>query len=309
VRAVSRSSEADIEAAVRRIKKVTGGWVRGTTVVQMRTDWDQLFSVDHPAAQLTPINAGGVPAVWVIAPGARFDRAILYLHGGGFQIGSTNSHAELMVNISRAAGCAVLGLNYRRAPEYIYPIAIQDTRAAYDWLCQQMKSPSYIGLAGDSAGGNLVLLLVLALRDEGKHMPAGAALLSPWTDLTAQGASYKSPPTIDPIHQRPMVMALAKTYLGGRDAASPLVSPLFADFHGLPPLLVQVGDREILLSDSVSLAEACAAKNVTVDLTVWSNMFHVFQQFSNDLVEARSAIAAIGRFFHERLNTENGHLQ
>jgi monoterpene epsilon-lactone hydrolase len=300
---VTGSSRSDVDAAIGRIKTTYGGWVRGTPIARMREDWDQLFRVDDLKATLESVDADGVPAMWVSAANVGAGRAILYLHGGGFQVGSANSHAELMACLSRATGCRVLGVNYRLAPEHTYPAALRDTRTAYEWLLTQKRSANHCALAGDSAGANLVLLLLLALRDEGRLMPAAAALLSPWTDLTAGGESYSTRSASDPIHQRPMVLALARSYLGPAiDARSPAVSPLFADMRGLPPLLIQVGDRETLLSDSVALADIARERGVIVELEVWKDMFHVFQQFPRDLIEARDAIAVIGRFLNQRLD-------
>jgi epsilon-lactone hydrolase len=161
--------------------------------------------------------------------------------------------------------------------------------------------PGSIAFAGDSAGGNLVLAAMLALRERGLSLPVSAALMSPWTDLAATGASYESRAEIDPIHQRPMILALAKNYLGGQgDPRDPLVSPLYADLAGLPPLLIQVGDRETVLDDSVMLADKARAAAVDVNLEVWDGMIHVFQMF--ELPEAHRAIASIAGFLNRHLH-------
>lgn len=272
----------------------------------MRADWDALFEGADIAATIEELVAGGVAAQWVSAPGARDDRAVLYFHGGGFQIGSTTSHRELMANISAAAGCRVLGVDYRRAPEHPFPAALADADAAYEWLLAQGFVSARIVLAGDSAGANLALGAMLSLRDAGRPLPAAAVLLSPWTDLTASGESYETRADADPIHQRPMIVAMARSYLGGAaDARDPRASPLFADLHGLPPLLIQVGDRETVLSDSTRLAEKARAAGVEVELKVWAGMIHVFQQFPGELAEAREALRAIGAFVKSQLESQS----
>ena len=190
-------------------------------------------------------DAGGVDGEWMSPANAPKDKAILYFHGGGFRIGSVASHRDLIAQIAVASGCRVLAINYRLAPEHRFPAARDDALAAYDWMLGQGLKPANIAFAGDSAGGNLALAAMLALRERKRPLPAAAVLMSPWTDLAATGASYVSRAEADPIHQRAMILALAKNYLGGEgDPRDPLVSPLYADLAGLPPLLIQVGDRE-----------------------------------------------------------------
>ena len=171
---------------------------------------------------------------------------------------------------------------------------------AYRWLMAQGYKPENIAFVGDSAGGNLVLTSMLSLREKGLPLPAAAAVMSVWTDLTASGDSYTTRATADPIHQRKMILGMAKGYLGDSvDPHNPLVSPLFADLHGLPPLLLQVGDRETVLDDSKSFAARACAAGVEVELEVWDNMIHVFQQFTTELPEALEAIESIGRFLRK----------
>jgi acetyl esterase/lipase len=291
------NSEAPLGAAIARVKKVYQSWYRSTTIAQMRDDWDSLFGSAAVNASIESVSAGGVPAQWIDAAGARRDRAVLYFHGGGFQVGSTRSHCELMACISEAAGCRVLGADYRLAPEHRFPAALHDACAAFDWLLAQGFRPADIALAGDSAGAGLALSTLLSLRDAGRAMPAAAVLMSAWTDLTASGESYATRATADPIHQRPMILAIARNYLGADgDARDPRASPLFADLRGLPPLLIQVGDRETVLSDSTRLADKARAAGVSVELEVWERMIHVFQQFPAELAEAREALQSIGAF-------------
>ncbi|PKO64306.1 MAG: alpha/beta hydrolase [Betaproteobacteria bacterium HGW-Betaproteobacteria-16] len=291
-----------VEEVIERVRRVYGSWKRDTTVTQMRQDWDELFGGVPVHAQIEDVDAGGVKAQWVSAPGADTQRAVLYFHGGGFQVGSLVSHRALMADLSAAAHCRVLGVDYRLAPEHRYPAALDDAWAAYQWLIGQGFAPNRIATAGDSAGGGLALSLLLRLRDAGQALPAAALLMSAWTDLTAAGASYGTRADSDPIHQRPMIMAMARNYLGKEgNAADPLVSPLFANLQGLPPLLAQVGDRETVLDDSRDFVARAKEAGVDATLQVWDHMIHVFQQFPTELPEARAAIDDMGNFLRQNL--------
>lgn len=297
---MSDVTNTPIDTVIARVKKVYGSWGRSTTVDQMRRDWDELFGSTLVTASVDLVTVGGVNAQWVAAPSARHDRVVLYFHGGGFQVGSPRSHCELMTAISEAAACRVLGVDYRLAPEHRFPAALQDACAAYEWLLTQGIHPENIALAGDSAGAGLVLSTLLSLRDSDLPLPAAAVLMSAWTDLTASGESYESRAQSDPIHQRAMILAMARNYLGTEgNPCDPLASPLFADLKGLPPLLIQVGDRETVLTDSTQFADKARAAGVTVELEVWENMIHVFQQFPEELIEAREARQSIGVFLNK----------
>ena len=290
-----------VDAVIARVRAVYGSWSRSTSTEQMRRDWDALFDASPVAATIESLSAGGVNAEWVRTPAARREQAVLYLHGGGFKIGSVRSHRELMANISRAAGCCVLGLDYRLAPESRFPAALEDVLACYEWLRSEGYEPGDIAFAGDSAGAGLALSALLALRDTGRPLPAAAVLMSPWTDLTASGPSYESRADADPINRRAAVLAMARAYLGpDGNARAPSASPLFGDLAGLPPLLIQVGDREIVLSDSTALAEKARAAGVEVTLGIFAGMIHVFQQFPAELVEAREALRSAGEFLKAR---------
>lgn len=294
-----------VDAVIARIRNVYGSWSRSTGVGQMRRDWDELFGSNPVSAVSEPVSANGVNAHWITVPGARSDKVVVYLHGGGFQVGSVRSHRELMACISREASVRVLGVDYRLAPEHRFPAALHDAGAAYEWLLSQGTPPADIALAGDSAGAGLALSTLLSLRDAGRPMPAAAVLMSAWTDLTASGESYESRAQSDPIHQRPMILAMARNFLGeAGDPRNPLASPLFADLDDLPPLLIQVGDRETVLSDSTRFADKARAAGGQVQLEVWEDMIHVFQQFPSDLVEARKALQSIGAFLKIHLSRQ-----
>ncbi|OKO81744.1 alpha/beta hydrolase [Bradyrhizobium sp. NAS96.2] len=291
-----------VERAIERLRAIYRSWTRETTVAQMRTDWDAAFAGCSVPVTCQPVSAGGVDGEWIAPANAPRDKAILYFHGGGFRIGSIASHRDLIARIADATGCRVLAIDYRLAPEHRFPAALDDALTAYQYLCDQGLHPEDIAFAGDSAGGNLVLAAMLAARDRGLPLPAAGVLMSPWTDLAATGASYESRAEADPIHQRAMILALAKNYLGkDGDVSDPLASPLYADLAGLPPLLVQVGDRETVRDDSVDLAARAKAAGVDVELQVWDGMIHVFQLFP-EIAQAREAIASIAAFLRNHLH-------
>lgn len=291
-----------VERAIERLRAIYRSWTRDTTVAQMRSDWDAAFDGCSVPVMCQPVSAGGVDGEWLVPSDAPRDKAILYFHGGGFRIGSVASHRDLAARIADASGCRVLSINYRLAPEHRFPAALDDVLAAYHYLRGQGLRPADIAFAGDSAGGNLVLATMLAARDRRLPLPAAGALMSPWTDLTASGASYESRAEADPIHQRAMILALARNYLGkDGDPRNPLASPLHADLACLPPLLVQVGDRETVRDDSVDLAARARAAGCEVELQVWDGMIHVFQMFP-EIPQAREAIGSLAVFLRNHLH-------
>jgi epsilon-lactone hydrolase len=300
------TSSLPVDRAIARIGGIYRGWTRETPVTRMRSDWDDALSGCTVPVICEAGSANGVDAEWIVPPDAPRDKAILYLHGGGFRLGSVTSHRDLIARIAEASGCRSLAINYRLAPEHRFPAPIEDTLAAYHWMQHQGLKPDDIVVVGDSAGGNLALAAMLSLRQRGLPLPVAAALMSPWTDLTASGASYVSRAEADPIHQRKMVLALAKSYLGeDGDPRDPLASPLFADLAGLPPLLIQVGDRETVRDDSIRFAERARTAGVEVELQSWDGMIHVFQMFS-ELAEARRAIASLSQFLRKHLRVQTG---
>jgi acetyl esterase/lipase len=224
--------------------------------------------------------------------------AVVYFHGGGYSIGSPRSHRHLAAAIGRAAGAAVLLPDYRLAPEHAFPAAVDDAVAAYRGLLDRGQAPARTVFAGDSAGGGLTVAALLALRERSLPLPAAAACISPWVDLSCGGASYATRAASDPIVTRQGVMEMARAYLGAADPRTPLASPLFADLAGLPPLLIQVGSEEVLLDDAVGLAERAKGAGVATTLEIWPGMIHVWHWFLPMLDEARSAIDAVGAFIH-----------
>ncbi len=294
-----------VDAVVASIRQVYGRWTKSTSMAQRRRDWDALFAANAVPAEVEPCRLDGVAAAWVTTPGADTRRTVMYFHGGGFQVGSLRSHLELMAGISHAARCRVLGVDYRLAPEHRYPAQVEDATTAWHALASAGHRPDAIALAGDSAGAGLALSLLLRLRDAGEPLPAGAFLMSPWTDLAATGESYETRAAADPINQRPMIEAMGRAAIGSdMDPRDPRVSPLFADLAGLPPLLLQAGDRETVLSDATRLADRAQAAGVSVELRVYPGMIHVFQQFPARLPAAREALAAAGGFLRRITSTQ-----
>src|SRR5215831_2545397 len=211
-----------------------------------------------------PTSAGGVKSEWVTAPGADADRAILYLHGGGYVIGSINTHRALAGRLSRAAKARVLVIDYRLAPEHPHPAAVEDAVAAYRWMLQQGLLASHIAVSGDSAGGGLTVATLVAIRDAHLPTPAAGAPISPWVDMEGIGDSMTSKSAADPIVHKDDLLNMAKAYLGGKPPRTPLAAPLYADLAGLPPLLIHVGTAETLLDDASRLAERAKKAGVTV---------------------------------------------
>jgi monoterpene epsilon-lactone hydrolase len=286
-----------IEAAIDRVKRVYGSWRRDTPVAQMRTDWDRLFGSGTIAADTQPVAMGGVDALWVATREADPSRLLIYFHGGGYKLGSVRSHLDLMVRISVAAHCRVLGVDYRLAPEHQFPAPVHDAIAVYERLLADGVSARRIAFAGDSAGGGLLAAAMLALRERNLPLPVAAVMLSAWTDLTTHSDSYVTRAAADPIHQRSMILGMARGYLGDTgDPHDPLASPLFGDLRGFPPVLLQVGDRETVLDDSRRFAEKARAAGVEVEIEVYADMIHVFQQFAESVPAAQQAIDSIGRF-------------
>jgi len=253
----------------------------------------------NTGADIVQLDAGGVPAEWVTAQGAASDSALLYLHGGGYVIGSPETHRELASRISLAAGCRVLVLDYRLAPEDPYPAAVEDATSAYRWLLSQGFEPSRLAVAGDSAGGGLTVATLVSLRESGLPLPACAVCISPWVDLECLGESMLTKRGVDPMVSRQGLVDLGVLYIHGADLRSPLAAPLYADLRGLPPLLVQVGTWETLLDDSVRLTDRARAAGVQVELEQWQEMIHVWPLFAPLLPEGQQAIDRIGEFVRQ----------
>ncbi|MFN0108019.1 MAG: alpha/beta hydrolase [Blastocatellia bacterium] len=242
-----------------------------------------------------PITNADFKGEWVKANGARDDSVLLYLHGGAYVFCSPRSHRHLVAALSEATNSVAFALDYRLAPEHPFPAAIEDSVEAYRWLLDQGFAPNRIVIAGDSAGGGLTIATMLSLRDAGLPLPAAGVCLSPWVDLTLAGASYSA--NAEAIATRDRLAGYVKLYLPETtDVRHPLVSPVFADLQGLPPLLIQVGAVEPFYDDSISLEATAEAGGVESTLEIWPEMIHVWHYFHSMLTEGRQAIARIGEF-------------
>ncbi len=252
-----------------------------------------------PDVAVEPMTAGGVPVEWLTPPGVDRARALLFLHGGAYVMGSLSTHRDLASRLARAAGARALTVGYRLAPEHRFPAALDDALAAYRWLLAEGFEPRHIAVAGDSAGGGLALAMLVALRDRGLPLPAAFAGLSVNVDLEGTGESMDTRAANDPVIQRRFLLETARHYLGDHDRRDPLASPLYADLAGLPPMLLQVGSLETLLDDSTRLAERARAAGVEARLEVWEDMFHGWQLYAKMLPEGRAAIEQVGEFVRE----------
>ncbi len=251
-------------------------------------------------AQQRAETIAGVPCEWQSVEGAKDDAVLLYFHGGGYVIGSVNTHRGLVSGFSGASGITGLSVDYRLAPEHPFPAAVEDAVAVYHALLEQGRDPAKIAIGGDSAGGGLSLALLLAARERGLPQPACAALLSPWSDLRIVAKAYENRKESDPMVRKDGISAMAAHYLGDTDPTNPLASPILADLSGLAPMIIHVGDREVLLDDSVDLAARAEDAGVDVTLKVWPDMIHVFQAFYPMVEEARQSIAEMGSFIAEK---------
>jgi epsilon-lactone hydrolase len=272
------------------------------TIAERRAQYDRAEKVfpTPPDVKVERVSAPIASAEWLRPPSAVVGRVVLYLHGGGYVIGSSRSHRHLAAAIAGAGAASALLLDYRLAPEHPFPAAVEDAVAAYRWLLDQGISPGRIVIGGDSAGAGLTVATLVALRDASVPLPAGGMCISPWTDLTCGGGSYRTKADVDPIVKSGPIEEMASAYLGDRDRRTALASPLFADLRGLPPLLIHVGSDEVLLDDAVQLAERAQKAGVTTTLEVWDRMTHVWHWFLPMLEEAESAVESIGRFIRAR---------
>jgi monoterpene epsilon-lactone hydrolase len=265
-------------------------------LAEMRKGFEAGAEPVAPDVKCEPVNAGGVKAEWITAPGADSNRVVFYLHGGGYVMGSINTHRAMVARISRASRARALAIDYRLAPEHPFPAAVDDAVAAYRWLLSQGVDPRRIAISGDSAGGGLTLATLVALRNAKVALPACAVPISPWTDMEGTGASITTRANADPLVQKQPLLEMAKRYVGSADPRNPLASPLHADLLGLPPMLIHVGDAEVLLDDSTRVAEHAKSAGVKVTLEVWPDMIHVWHSFAMMLPEGQGAIDRIGEF-------------
>jgi epsilon-lactone hydrolase len=287
---------SDLE--ITALREVIAKRVRSDDIGQRRRDIDARgIGYKLPAdVVVEPISVNGVRAEWTSTPDADRSKAILYLHGGGYVIGSLDSHRHVAAEAGRAARARTLALDYRLAPEHPFPAAVEDAVAGYRFLLADGVRPGGITIAGDSAGGGLVVAAMIAIRDAGLRQPACGWAISPWVDMEAIGDSMNSKAATDPTVQKAGILDMAKLYLHGADPRSPLAAPIYGDLRTLAPLLIQVGAAETLLDDAIRLAQVVGAADVAVDLQIWPEMIHVWHLYYPELSAGWRAIAAGGEF-------------
>ena len=279
----------------------------GGDVLAQRPLLEQMLT-GHPLAhdvRTTSGELGGVPVIFIAIADTEPKGVIFHIHGGGFALGSATSSVGFASDLARKAGMSAITVDYRLAPEHPYPAALHDVTAAYQALLERESSGAQIVLSGESSGGNLALELLIAVKQRGLAMPAAAALFSPMTDLTVTGDSYTTKADVDPNITAAAIQTRANDYLTdtGTDPADPLVSPIFADLTGLPPLLVQAGSHEVLLDDATRLATRAAANDVAITLDITPDVAHVFQAFSAVLDEGDQALTRAGTFLQKHVET------
>lgn len=300
-------SVQEVESLVEMLR--SGGPDLSAPLPQARENFEAMLGA-IPVAEDVRFEAatlGGIPARWSSTPGASRDRAVLYLHGGGYMLGSSQAYRPLFSEMARAAGARGVAIDYRLAPENPFPAAVDDAVAAYRALLGQGIAAGAIAIAGDSAGGGLTVATLVAARDAGLPMPTAAVAISPWADMECTGATLVSKAAEDPSLNRAGLIGMGTAYLNGQSARNPLASPIYANLAGLPPLLIQVGSIEVLLDDATRLAARAGEANVEVQLEIWPRVPHVWHGFAFRLSEGRDAIAAAGAFIAARFARSQKH--
>ncbi len=285
------------------IRWITSAYIRRVDVAnvdfkKIRRLWDFLgrLMITAFGVRVERDEINGLYAEWLTPKDHMEGKLLLYLHGGGYIVGGCDMHRQMVSHIARAGRILTLLPEYRLSPEHKFPAAIDDAVAVYRSLLKMGLKPQDIVFAGDSAGGGLSVATLLALRDAGDPLPAAAVLLSPFLDVTGSGESMKTRAEQDPWFREKDLAIVADHYCEPHQRSFPLVSPVFADIEGLPPMFIQVGDDEILLSDSERIADQCVAAGIEVELQVWPEMWHVFQMFVGKMPESRQAIDKMGAY-------------
>ena len=291
--------------AIKEQLRLLGETVGGTeSVEEQRAQFEMavaMMTVAPEGVAWTKVDAGGVPAIWADAEEGSSDHVVMYVHGGGYVIGSATGYRNFTGQLASAVGCRVLSVDYRLAPEHPHPAAVEDSTSAYRWLLDQGFGADRLAISGDSAGGGLTVSTLLKLRDDATPLPVAGVPISPWVDMEGIGESMTTRAEVDMLVDEVGLKGMAEMFLAGQDARDPLAAPLYGDFSGLPPLLIQVGDEETLLDDSTRLAEAAESAGVEVRLDVFPEMQHVFQLFTGNMPEADEAVAQIGAWLRPRL--------
>jgi epsilon-lactone hydrolase len=295
---VSTEQRENLEAVLRQSAFPVGG-----DVTEQRRLYHELSSAQPLPADVTVTAAalGGVPTAEITIDGIEPRHVVLYFHGGVYALGDAFAAADLASQVGRRTRAKVISVDYRLAPEHPYPAAVDDALAAYDALLHNGTAPSDIAFAGESAGGGLAIATVVNARDHGLPLPAAAFVMSPYADLTLAGTTMDTKRAVDPLLSRELLQPAVTYYASGHDAALGLISPVFADLSGLPPLLIQAGTHEVLLDDAVRLARQAATADVEVTLDITPRVPHVFQTFYPVLDEAAAALDRAGQFLSAHL--------
>ena len=303
---MSEEQQRQLDAILRQ-----GGLDTGADVQTLRAAFNELMAQVPvaPDVQQNPVEIGGVAGVEVTIEGSEAENVILYFHGGVYVIGYAAATVPLVGDLVRRTGAKAITLEYRLGPEHPYPAAVEDARAAYVGLLAQGIAPAQIALAGESAGAGLAVALLLALREAGVPLPSCAYLMSPYVDLTLSGETLAGKWEADPLLTPEGLRARVPDYVGEADAADPLISPIFGDLSELPPLLIQAGSHEVLLSDAVRLAGRAAICDVPVTLDVTPGVPHVFQAYAGLLDEAGEALDRGSEFLNAQLAHQSSHAQ
>ena len=288
-----------------QLKRTTIDW--NTSIPKLRQEVEKtakLFGKIPAEIEVSPAAIDGLPAEWILPVQSTKDKVILYFRGGGYVMGSVQSHRSIVAKFVKGSGVCELLFDYHLAPEHPFPAALDDSIAAYRWLLAQGISPSHIVFVGDSAGGGLSLATLIALKDQGIPLPAAAVALSPWTDLKNTGESLKTKAKVDQLTWGESWVVFSKYYAADNDPGNPWISPLYGDLHGLPPVLIYVGENEVLLDDSTRFAEKAKNSGVDITLKVWEGMFHCFPACAPLFPEAKQAMDEICAFIKTHIDKQ-----
>lgn len=278
-----------------------------TSMSDIRDAYAQMLARNPAPAGVTftAVDMGGVPGTLVTPERLATDAVLMYIHGGAYIVGRPDGYHGIGGNYAKLLGARVYLPDYRLAPEHRFPAPINDTLQAYAWLLEQGIPASKIAFAGESAGGAMVVSVMVAAKSKGLPLPAVGASISPWANLEHTGASMSNREGLDPLNSKPVLDILARAFLGDTLANHPLASPVFADVTGLPPIMVQIGEDELMLSDAMRLATHLADNRVRVNLEVWPGMFHAWHFYAAMLPEGQHALESSARFIETGLANAN----
>lgn len=280
---------------------VLSGSDETASMAQVRASYTTFQAQQKPpqGVRFEEVNMGGVPATLALPDAQNSDIVLVYIHGGAYIVGEPAGYRGIGGNYAKLLGARVYIPDYRLAPEHPFPAAIDDGLRAYEWLLEQGIPARKIAFAGESAGGAMVVSVMVAAKQKGLPLPAAGVAISPWANLEHTGASMTNREGLDPLNTKPLLDLLARTFLAGALPNHPLASPVFADVTGLPPIMVQIGENELMLSDAIRLASHLAENRVRVNLEVWPQMPHAWHFFQSFLPEAEQALRESARFISE----------